>query len=109
MRQAVELIKILLIGADMSKNKRSMDPSIIAALIGVIGTITVTLITVYANRPAPQPPTTLPVTWTIPPTATIANTPVPTDTVPAGEPSSTPAPDTPTPEPTFTPTPPPIG
>ncbi|HEX9331024.1 MAG TPA: hypothetical protein VF896_03975, partial [Anaerolineales bacterium] len=86
-----------------------MDPSIIAALIGVIGTITVTLITVYANRPAPQPPTTLPVTWTIPPTATIANTPVPTDTVPAGEPSSTPAPDTPTPEPTFTPTPPPIG
>ena len=29
-----------------------IDPSIIAALIGLVGTITVTLITVFANRPA---------------------------------------------------------
>src|SRR5262245_29036329 len=95
----------------MSNNKRSIDPAIIAALIGVMGTICVTVITLYANRfaPLPQPqPTAFP-TWTTPPTATITDTPVPTDTVPAGEPSSTPAPDTPTPEPSFTPAPPAIG
>jgi hypothetical protein len=87
--------------------KRRIDPSITAALIGVIGTIVVTLITLYANRPTPQS-TAFP-TWTPPPTATITDTPVPTDTVPAGDPTSTPAPDTPTPEPTFTPAPPAIG
>ncbi|HXQ39299.1 MAG TPA: hypothetical protein VN843_35190, partial [Anaerolineales bacterium] len=37
------------------------------------------------------------------------HTPIPTDTVPAGDPTSTPAPDTQTPEPTFTPAPPAIG
>ena len=42
-------------------------------------------------------------------TSTIANTPLPTDTVPAGEPTSTPVPDTPTPEPTFTLAPPGLG
>lgn len=31
--------------------KTKIDPSIIAALIGVVGTITVTLITLFANRP----------------------------------------------------------
>jgi hypothetical protein len=99
----------LLTGNDMSDKKRSIDPSIIAALIGVLGTIIVTLITLYANRPTPQPqPTPFP-TWTTPPTATITNTPVPTDTVPAGEPTSTPLPDTPTPVPTVTPAPPTIG
>jgi hypothetical protein len=36
-------------------------------------------------------------------------TPVPTDTVPAGDPTSTPAPDTPTPEATLTPLPPAVG
>jgi hypothetical protein len=91
----------------MSNNKRSIDPTIVAALIGVVGTIIVTLITVYANRPAPQP-TPFP-TWTIPPTSTSADTPVPTDTVPAGDPTSTPEPDTPTPEATPTPPPPAIG
>ena len=93
----------------MSKEKRSIDSNIIAALIGVMGTIIVTVITLYANRPAPVPQPTPYPTWTIPPTATIANTPVPTDTVPAGDPSSTPAPDTPTPAPSFTPAPPDIG
>jgi hypothetical protein len=93
----------------MSTTKRSIDPAIIAALIGVTGTICVTIITLYANRIAPAPqPTSLP-TWTMPPTATITETPVPTDTVPAGEPTSTPEPDTPTPAPTFTPAPPAIG
>ena len=93
----------------MSTNKRSIDPAIIAALIGVTGTICVTVITLYVTRfvPAPQP-TPLP-TWTTSPTSTITDTPVPTDTVPAGEPTSTAAPDTPTPGPTFTPAPPAIG
>jgi hypothetical protein len=90
----------------MSKEKK-VDSNIIAALIGVTGTIIVTLITVFANRPAPQP-TPFP-TWTPPATSTVADTPVPTDTVPAGEPTSTPEPDTPTPEATFTPQPPEIG
>jgi hypothetical protein len=97
----------------MSTNKRSIDPAIIAALIGVMGTACVTAVTLYVNYFAPQrlPPPTANVlpTWTIPPTATITDTPVPTTTVAVGEPSSTPAPDTPTPEPTFTPAPPGIG
>lgn len=93
----------------MSTNKKSIDPAIIAALIGVGGTICVTIITLYATRIAPPPqPTPLP-TWTAFPTLTITNTPVPTDTVPAGEPTSTAAPDTATPEPTSTPAPPAIG
>jgi hypothetical protein len=102
----------------MSTNKRSVDPAIIAALIGVMGTICVTIISLYANRvlnPTPPPQQTPFLTSTIPPTSTITNTAVPTDTVPVGDPTSTPAPDTPTPEPTFTPliqntpAPPPIG
>jgi hypothetical protein len=101
-------------GNDMSTNKRSIDPAIIAALIGVMGTVCVTAVTLYINYFGPRPPSPTAIvqpTWTVPvlATATIANTPVPTDTVPVGEPSSTPAPDTPTPEPTFTPAPPAIG
>lgn len=94
----------------MSKEKKSLDSNVIAALIGVTGTIVVTLITVFANRPAPQStvPTPFP-TWTNVPTATIVNTPIPTETVPVGEPTSTPAPASPTPEPTFTPAPPAVG
>lgn len=83
--------------------KRSMDPSITAAIIGVIGTIVVTVITIYANRPAP-PPTAFPPTAILP-TDAVAPTAIPTDTVPVGEPSSTPAPATDTPAPTFTLTP----
>jgi hypothetical protein len=96
----------------MSTNRRSIDPAIIAALIGVMGTVCVTAVTLYVNYFAPRPPSPTAIvqpTWTIAPSATIANTPVPTDTVPVGEPSSTPAPDTPTPEPTFTSAPPSIG
>jgi len=87
--------------------KPRIDSAIIAALIGVCGTVAVTLISLFANRIAPQP-TPFP-TWTTIPTSTIANTPVPTDAVPAGEPTSTSAPDTPTPEPTFTLAPPALG
>lgn len=105
----------------MSNNNRRIDSTIIAAVIGVMGTLCVTLITLYASYFAPRPqqpqPTdpalqstwTAPATSTIPPTATITNTPVPTDTVAVGEPTSTPAPVTPTLEPTFTPVPPAIG
>jgi hypothetical protein len=98
----------------MTSNRRGIDPAIIAAVIGVIGTLCVTLITLYANRllpgisPAPQPTLAEP-TWTASPTITMTYTPVPTDTVPAGNPTSTPAPDTPTPEATITPIPPAIG
>jgi len=95
----------------MSEPRKSrIDPSIIAAVIGVCGTVMVTLITLVINQRAPQttPPTSITI-WTPIPTSTITDTPVPTDTVPAGDPSSTPAPDTPTPEPTFTPAPPVIG
>ena len=106
----------------MSNNNKRIDSTIVAAVIGVMGTLCVTLITLYANNvlnqpqpqpqltdPALQPTWTAPATSTIPPTETITNTPVPTDTVPAGDPSSTPAPETPTPEPSLTPVPPAIG
>jgi hypothetical protein len=108
----------------MSNNNRRIDSTIIAAVIGVMGTLCVTVVTLYINnfvfqpQPQPQPQSTDPVqqaTWTapatstIPPTSTITNTPVPTDTVPAGDPTSTPAPETPTLEPSLTPVPPAIG
>lgn len=81
-----------------------------AAIITVSGGIIIALINVLSNRATPQPPaaTAFP-TWTNVPTATIVDTPVPTDAVPVGEPTSTPAPPTDTPAPTFTPTPYPIG
>jgi len=97
----------------MSTNKRSIDPAIIAALIGVMGTVCVTAVTLYVNYfgppRLPTPTANVVPTWTIPPTATITDTPVPTTTVAVGESSSTPAPDTLTPEPTFTLAPPGIG
>ena len=40
--------------------KSKIDSSIISALIGVVGTIIVTVITVLANRPAPPPATVTP-------------------------------------------------
>lgn len=89
-------------------SKPRIDPAITAALIGVLGTAIVTVISlVYSNRPAPQP-TPFP-TWTVPPTSTLADTPAPTDTTVPGQPSSTPEPPTNTPEPTPTPPPPAIG
>lgn len=110
----------------MSTNKR-VDSTIIAAIIGVMGTVCVTLITIYVSYFGPRPPlqatATIGVgeptqpsatvmfepTWTVSPTATNTDTPVPTDTVAVGDPSSTPAPDTPTPEATLTAAPPAIG
>jgi hypothetical protein len=88
---------------DNSSSKR-IDPSIIAALIGVIGTIIVTLITVNANKQPPAPagaPTPIIIS-----TNTDVPTTAPTSTVQPGEPTSTPEPPTPTAVPTFTTVPP---
>jgi hypothetical protein len=88
---------------------RRLDPTITAALIGVVGTIIVTLITVYGNRsPAVQATSVVPTDMLAAPTAvvftpTVAPTVIPTDTVPVGQPSSTPPPATDTP--TSTPSP----
>src|SRR5574341_1576519 len=87
----------------MSESRKTrIDPAIIAALIGVCGTVTVTVISLLAPRLTPQPTPfpTAPVVFTS--TSTTVPTPGPTDTVPPGEPTSTPAPDTPTPLPTAT-------
>lgn len=98
----------------MSEPRKSrIDPSIIAAVIGVCGTIMVTMITLFLPKLTAAPtPTALPfASWTPASifTSTIAPTPLPTDTVAVGDPSSTPAPDTATPEPTLTLAPPLIG
>src|SRR5689334_7210296 len=89
--------------------KKSLDPAVLAAIITVTGGIIVTIITTY--KPALQlPPTATPFpTWTNVPTATITDIPKPTDTVPAGDATSTPAPATATLEPSFTPPPPKLG
>ena len=94
------------------RNRARIDPTIIAALIGVCGTVTVAIISIIAPRLVPQPTPAIgdaTLTAVVISTATITHTPIPTDTVPAGDPTSTPAPDTQTPEPTFTPAPPAIG
>jgi hypothetical protein len=88
-------------------SRKSLDPTVMAAIITVVGGILVTLISTLANKPAPSPtpgpPAVIVVTNTSVPTA------VPTDTVPPGDPTSTPAPDTPTPLPTSTATLIPVG
>jgi hypothetical protein len=106
----------------MSNNKRSVDSTIIAAIIGVMGTLCVTLVGLYANRVLPQTPVSptappLPSevlsspqpTWTVSPLPTNTDTPAPTDTVPVGDATSTAEPPTFTPEATFTLAPPAIG
>ena len=74
----------------------------------------VTMITLFLNRPGASPVPTASTqldipTWTAFPSLTNSPEPIPTDTVPADSPSSTPAPDTQTPEPTFTPAPAKVG
>ena len=94
---------------ERSQSKKSIDSSILAAIITVVGGICIALLPTALNmltpRLTPIPPTDV-VSIS---TSTAAPTPVPTHTVPVGESTSTPAPDTPTPEPTFTPAPPRIG
>ena len=86
-----------------AENKKSIDSAVLAAIITVTGGIIVTLITTFANRapaaqPTPVPPTAVVYTDTVAPTV------APTDTVPAGDATSTPEPptDTPVPIPTAT-------
>jgi len=80
--------------------KKGISPEIIAALIGVAGTIIVAIFfTGGGGRSSEPSPTSAPIVITA--TFMPTNTPLPTDTVPPGEPSSTPAPtDTPAPIPT---------
>lgn len=84
--------------------KKGLDSTIIAAIIGMIGTVTVALITIFANRPSP------PVQPTITPIVVMATSmPTfvpPTDTLLPDEPTFTSAPPTDSPAPTFTPVPP---
>ena len=89
------------------RRRKGMNPTILAALIGVIGTIIVALIQFYANRQTtlPTPTSTL-----IALTATATNTVVITDTAALNTPTLTPIPSTDTPLPTPTGVPPiPIG
>jgi hypothetical protein len=91
-------------------SKSRIDPSIIAAFIGVCGTVVVALLSLIVPRMLPQEATPIPSSTSVVMfTPTITDTAVPTDTVPAGDPTSTPAPATLTPEPTFTPAAPAIG
>jgi hypothetical protein len=91
-----------------SEPAKRLDPTITAALIGVVGTIVVTLITVFGNRPPAAQPTPVPPTAVVY-TETVAPTAQPTDTVPAGDNTSTPEPPTNTPEPIPTATLIPVG
>ena len=97
--------------SDSSKKKTHPNPKkpnvlIVVAWIGFGATVLAALISVYGNRLSVAPsPTPVPVTVIVF-TETIVPTAVPTDTVPPGEPTSTPLPATDTPVPTFTPVPP---
>lgn len=90
----------------MSGENRKIDPAVLAAIITVVGGIVVTLITTFANRPDTRPdPTPIPTT-AVAITATQVDKPLPTDTLPVGEPTFTAAPPTETLTPTFTVVPP---
>ena len=85
----------------MSTNneKKSLDPNVVVvAVIGLVGTIVAALIGVYGNRPSVAQPTTVPPTAVFY-TNTVPPSPIPTDTVPVGDATSTPEPATSTPEP----------
>ena len=87
------------------KEKKGISPEIIAALIGVAGTIVAGIFFSGGGGGSSESPAT-PVPIVI--TATSIPTAIPTDTVPPGASTSTPAPATDTPAPTFafTPIPP---
>jgi len=63
------------------KTSFKMDSTIIAALIGLAGTIIVALITLYANRPDPPLTPTATETITLTSTSTVTYTPAPTGTM----------------------------
>jgi hypothetical protein len=81
---------------EIMSERKGISPEIIAALIGVAGTI---IVAVFLNQPQSSSDPTTPVPIVI--TSTTMPTAVSTDTVPPGEPTSTPVPtDTPAPTPT---------
>ena len=82
------------------KTSSKMDSSIVAALIGVAGTIIVTLITLFANRPPTLPTSTQPMP--APFTLTVTDMPTSTSTSVPAEPTSTPIPATAVTPPTLT-------
>lgn len=88
-------------GHRQGKSKRmfKLDPAIIAAIITVIGTILVSLIPLYTNRPAALPPATPSTAVAF--TSTSTNALLPTATI-TSEPTSTPIPATDSPVPTIT-------
>lgn len=74
-KRRVEWEKIQWPGITMPESPRPrFEPSIVAALIGLVGTITVTLITVFANRPVSS--------QTAVPLTALAGTEPPADTSP---------------------------
>ncbi len=83
-------------------NKKSLDPTVLAAIITVVGGIITTVIIALANRTGSQPATSVPPTEILH-AATVQPSPIPTSTVPTGEPTSSPAPPTDTPTATLTP------
>lgn len=85
---------------DSKKERKSLDPTIAAAIITVIGGIITTFIVTRANNPPTVQPTNTAPAPQIVFTDTVAPA-VPTDTVPVGADTSTPAPTL-----TFTPIPP---
>ena len=90
--------------SESPKEKKSLDGTIVAAIITGIVTIAVTAITVFGGRQSEAKPelTMLPIVIEV--TATTQPTAVPTDTVPAGDPSWNPTPtDMPAPTPTDVP------
>ena len=82
------------------KKKSKLDPAVMAAIIGVVGTILASLITIYAGRQIAS--STVLSTNTVTPTSTITETPPPTDTITPELPTVTLAPVTITPIPTAT-------
>ena len=85
--------------------KKSLDPNVVTvAVIGLVGTIAAALISVYGSRTPASVPTAVPPTAVFYTNTAPVASPVPTDTVPAGESTSTPEPATSTPEPIPTPT-----
>lgn len=81
-----------------ANNKKSIDPAVLAAIITVAGGIIVTLISTFGSKLPVAEPTPIPPTAVIY-TDTVAPTVAPTDTVPAGDATSTPEPPTDTPQP----------
>ena len=90
----------------MTKKDGESHTQLILGILGFLGVVITSVLTIYApviqeslkqrDQPTAAPTQVFVITATNPPTA------VPTDTVPPGDPTSTPAPATDTPEPTFT-------